>query len=383
MQISHHIAPLIDLIQDAAFDAGLLAHMMRKLASHFSTIYASIEYDSPTIFAKQLHYIESHQNDVKDYESYYASRSLTRKDGMNIGVGDIYVDSMFHDQSALQRSETHNFFRERQMHNLMYACLTKEEQKRSALVLRRGDRGGSFDQEDFDKLRLLFPHIRQTLRMRDRLAEAERYANGLEAALDRLSIGAVILDRLGRVRFANRTTESILQDQDGLSLDRSGCLQAANRADHAVLQRCIATTIGGGIVEQAALVSRPSGCRSYTVTVSPAPSGSAVRTTTTMALVFIADPEQIPQPDRDMLVQAFGLSAAELRVALALYAGLRPQEIATLLALSGNTVKSHLKAIFLKTETASQADLRQRIAALVPPLRIFEADHPASRWRRR
>lgn len=353
--------------------------MMQKIADHFSTVYASIEYDSPTSFARQLHYIEAYQQDVIDYECYYASRSLTRKDGMNIGIGDIYVDPMFYDQTALQRSETHNFFKNRQMHNLMYVCLTKENRKRSALVLRRGDRAGSFEREDFEKLRFLFPHIRQTLRMRDRLAEAERHANGLEAALDRLSIGAIVLDRFGRVRFANRMAEAILQDRDGLYLDRGDCLQAANQAD---LQRCIAATLGGVVVERVAVVPRPSGRRCYTVTVSPAPGGAVARTVAMAALVFIVDPERIPQPGRELLAEAFGLSAAEQRVALALYAGLRPQEIATLLGLSANTVKTHLKAIFLKTETASQADLRQRLAALIPPLRSFDMDRSVSARRR-
>lgn len=56
-----------------------------------------------------------------------------------------------------------------------------------------------------------------------------------------------------------------------------------------------------------------------------------------------------------------GLSRAEFRVCLLLSRGLSVQGVAGELGLSDNTVRSHLRAIYAKTETSSLAELVYRI----------------------
>ena len=60
----------------------------------------------------------------------------------------------------------------------------------------------------------------------------------------------------------------------------------------------------------------------------------------TAAIVFISDSEQMARTTHDFLRAVFGLTPAECRVALLLGDGKSPREIAELLALSRNTVKS-------------------------------------------
>jgi DNA-binding CsgD family transcriptional regulator len=66
----------------------------------------------------------------------------------------------------------------------------------------------------------------------------------------------------------------------------------------------------------------------------------------------------------DRLAQWFGLTPTEARVVDALVDGQTPQDYATRNGVSINAVRFHLKHIFHKTETASQAQLVARIAQM-------------------
>ena len=63
-------------------------------------------------------------------------------------------------------------------------------------------------------------------------------------------------------------------------------------------------------------------------------------------------------------MDAFGLTQAEARVALAAASGNTVGETAKLLNLSPNTIKTHLRRVFAKTATARQAELSGLIAAV-------------------
>ncbi len=75
------------------------------------------------------------------------------------------------------------------------------------------------------------------------------------------------------------------------------------------------------------------------------------------AVVFCHDPDREVETDEDTLIELYGLTHAETAVTLELQRGQRLAQIAERLLLSINTVRSHLKRVFQKTETHSQASL--------------------------
>ena len=93
------------------------------------------------------------------------------------------------------------------------------------------------------------------------------------------------------------------------------------------------------------------------VLISPAQNLQLDLTQPLRAVVFISDPERKARPNSDILRAVFGLTPAECRVALLLGDGKSPQEIAELLALSPNTVKSQVSTIYTKTGTSRHAQL--------------------------
>jgi DNA-binding CsgD family transcriptional regulator len=61
-------------------------------------------------------------------------------------------------------------------------------------------------------------------------------------------------------------------------------------------------------------------------------------------------------------MDAYELTHAEARVALASSLGKTVLETAKLLGLSPNTIKTHLRRVFAKTATARQAELARVVA---------------------
>ena len=74
-------------------------------------------------------------------------------------------------------------------------------------------------------------------------------------------------------------------------------------------------------------------------------------------LLLVIDPEQWPAPPREMLMQTFALTRAEADVAIGIVSGRTLAEVAGDRDIKIGTVRAHLKAVFSKTRTHSQADL--------------------------
>jgi DNA-binding CsgD family transcriptional regulator len=84
-------------------------------------------------------------------------------------------------------------------------------------------------------------------------------------------------------------------------------------------------------------------------------------------LLVTCDPERGRTPPHDMLIDVFGMTPAEARVAADIAAGQRLIEIAAKRRVKISTVQSHSKAVFGKTGTRGQAEL----AALLTRLSVL------------
>jgi DNA-binding CsgD family transcriptional regulator len=83
------------------------------------------------------------------------------------------------------------------------------------------------------------------------------------------------------------------------------------------------------------------------------------------AFVLVLDPEFSPEGGVEhLLARLYGLTRAEAKVALQVLAGNRPSTIADGLGVSIETVKTQLKAVFQKTDTAGQSELMRMLLPL-------------------
>src|SRR5690606_35590809 len=74
-------------------------------------------------------------------------------------------------------------------------------------------------------------------------------------------------------------------------------------------------------------------------------------------IILLTDLDRQPPPSSALLAQVFGLTEAEARIASALTSGLSLTEAADRYGVTRETAKTHLNAIFFKTDTNRQSAL--------------------------
>jgi DNA-binding CsgD family transcriptional regulator len=97
--------------------------------------------------------------------------------------------------------------------------------------------------------------------------------------------------------------------------------------------------------------------------------------------IFVIDPSRRRAVGAQRLMNAYGLTKAEARVAASVSSGRTASKSALALGLSSNTVKTHLRRVFAKTETRGQGELAALLTALgiVKAQDVPEDDRPHQR----
>jgi len=228
------------------------------------------------------------------------------------------------------------------------------------LSIYRGPRAGAFEEQDLPLVRFLEPHIQRAYRLHSQLTASRNQSAGLEAALDSLTMGVILLSPKGQVVTMNRAAERLLADNDGLQAIRGGL--RAKRADESarfdqLVGEATATSAGTGLRPAGALTVSRRDRPPLHLLVSPVGGFDVDDDHPVGAIVFVSDSAQRVRPAHDTLRVLFGLTPAECRLAMLLADGHAPTEIAEMVGVSRNTLKSQLASIYRKTGTSRQAQL--------------------------
>ena len=205
----------------------------------------------------------------------------------------------------------------------------------------------------------LLPHIRQFVRVRQALAQAEALHTSLVHLFDHALIGVLALDRHGRIVETNTRGLRLLQRGDSV-IDRDGTLHARFPADHAILQRLLANALphwGQPVSGGSMTVQRAPGTLPLTLHLSPVPHRADFGAPRIAALVLLVDPVERPQIDPAGLITTLGLTRAESHVAAALAAGHSVRDIAVATRRTQATIRAHSRSIHRKLGLHTQADL--------------------------
>ena len=104
-------------------------------------------------------------------------------------------------------------------------------------------------------------------------------------------------------------------------------------------------------------IPRPSQLRPLSVLVAPLTGKGARQGRRGAAVLYVRDPELPQTTSAAVLADVYGLTASEAKLLQALIQGKRLEDMARDFKVSINTLRTHLKNIFRKTDTKRQSEL--------------------------
>jgi DNA-binding CsgD family transcriptional regulator/PAS domain-containing protein len=240
-----------------------------------------------------------------------------------------------------------------------HALFSKESRGGETLMVGvcRPRRTKDFGSTEITTLRMLLPVLGTALELQRRLGASERHNAALTSVLDRLPTGVILIDRDAHPVFANARAVAIAAEGDGIGFDESGVFGATAAATQRVRGAIAEVAADGMAAVRRLRLERPSLRPALAVTVLPVARlhlGIAGTLAPHCAL-FINEPGAAIEVSE--LSKVYRLTSREGEVAALLAGGLDLKHVAERLGLGVSTVRSHLKRIFSKTGTHSQASL--------------------------
>jgi len=275
------------------------------------------------------------------------------------------------DDRYVQRSEFfQKFLLPRGRRYSMGAHLHQDERFNFYLAFYHAVGREPFADEQVERAQSLVPHFTQLARLMVQHEGLRMASHVGERALDALDPGLFVLDASLDLVFANRRGEALLRDGQWLR-SQGGRLRPghglAGTLD-ALLSQVAATGQPGSLVlrRPAALGEDTASWCGLTALALPPGTGSALSTLFAPARVLLiaSQPDTQRSVTAQQLMQLFGLTQAEARLAQALVRGQSVDDYADTQGLALPTVRSQVRAVLAKTEAPRQQDLVRMLAQL-------------------
>jgi len=231
----------------------------------------------------------------------------------------------------------------------------------------RSERQGPFEADALRLFTQLYPHLRRSLLLGFRLDGYRALQRAEFHVLDRLSVGILLLDRAAKVVVANAAAHAMTASDGPLRL-RNCVLTAFSQTHSQRLGALIGAAMRGMPVGMMS-IPHPIDGRLFTILISSIRSRDIDRfgdlgMRNVTAMLVIHDPACPMEIPVEWIMDAYGLTLAEARVALCAASGATIPEAAQRLNVSPNTIKTHLRRVFAKTGTSRQSELARLMASI-------------------
>ena len=242
----------------------------------------------------------------------------------------------------------------------------------TAVSIFRDAHEPSFDRADAQWMKLLVAHVSRGLGLMQRLDTARLQITSLLASFDRLNFGVVLLNDSMQVLHLNQAGQAVMSRRDGIFINANRQLESnvATKQSRS-LSHWLTTIRDTPAVEQehfleGCRIVRIEGKRHYSIQCAAVPSASlwTAQNEEVRYVVFVIDPSVLQLPSAARLVNVFGLTQAQAKVAREFAGGGSYKEVARRLRVSVETVRSHIKDIYPKTRVKRQADLVRLVLSL-------------------
>ena len=225
---------------------------------------------------------------------------------------------------------------------------------------------GGWESSQLTMLKGLLPHIRQFVRVRQALANAQAQGASIHALLDNRRLGIIHLDRRGRIMEVNDRARALLRHGDAV-VERDGELRARDPTAHPRLERLIARALPPArlAVSGSILLPRSPLLPPFIVHVKPlALRQPDYGTQRVAALVLITEPGRPASIAPHLVAETLGFTPAESHIAVGVAHGQTVREIAAATGRTVETIRGHLKHMYHKQQLSGQGDLIRLVLSL-------------------
>lgn len=249
-------------------------------------------------------------------------------------------------------------------HGICGTVYSTEQHKVQLLVQRTGDQG-HYSREATNLVNGMLPHVRQALRLSELMAAREECLQTALSAAHQHPMPFVLLNAEGCIRYLSPSLEQALPE--GLSLDTQGIKlrpHTLNQQFRCALRNLVQTATHNQAREWRFEIPRLNLPPLWAL-LAPVYPGARPELnfwyTDIHAALYIRDPLSESTERQQDLMQRYGLTDTEARLAADIALGLELKTIAARDHRSIHTLRTQLKSVFLKTQCSRQSQL----AALV------------------
>jgi DNA-binding CsgD family transcriptional regulator/PAS domain-containing protein len=367
--LSSIIGDIYDCVLNPQGWTGVMGRITTAIDAAYSTIALASTTDSHGRFAAQSSWDPEQMRVLQDYD-------FDAIPGLKMAVmGDIDtpVATLSHmSETELQQTPFYQIWAGPQ--GLREACITKfvHTPDRIGLVscTTRVSRG-IVTQDEQRFLAMLSPHLRRASLIGDLLDQVQVTARPYREVLDNLAVPIVLTGPDGAIHYANPLAERMFFEQGPIQ-STNGLIRGRNPAVARALLDAIARAASGDASLGSRGIGLPISSTGHPPAVAyvlPLTSGTArAALRPAYAAVFVSTTTSASPLPEAVLATLFDLTPAEARVLLQIGSGLAAPQVASLLGISENTLKTHLGRIFAKTNARRQAELVRLVSDLTTPL---------------
>lgn len=364
-EMDAHHAEIIAEFYDASVDGTSWQSVLKRLAQALDAeACAMVRRDFAAADGQITHAFGIDTPAQNAYAKRFARDDVWTDDEDRFQAGAAFLGTEIVPESKLASSSLHREWLAPR--GLLHAAFIVVQREGSVvyyvMALRKAVKTG-FAAKDLTLARALAPRLAAAFRVGGDVARERAERLLAFEALDAMPTGVVIVDRSGRIVHANRFAHAVIAGGEGVVITDAGL--TLDRPGHRVRIRDLIAHVEGGrggssLIEPIAYTvprfrqQRPLTCLIVSTagrTDLPEPSDGPA------AILFIGDPERPVAFDATRISRLYGLSRAEARVAALLARGFRLEEAADSLGIAYETVRKHLKQIFVKTSVSRQAEL--------------------------
>ena len=340
-------------------------HFLTQIRKLMNLQHATMIVRPPTATDPGLIYTSGDDTDIAimDTEAGGYTSLYTQDPLVNLPPGEVVTLDEQTPRAQLLKSDYYQLFLK--PYNIDYVAgidWLYEKNSRISVRFTREESQGKFTTNELDFFRLLIPHLEQSVTLGIQLRQLDSERQIYADSISKRSIGIITLDKNGVILQSNATADQYLNGEDGLQQTITQ-IKIANATLNEKLNGYIQEALNAIKHKQRASINalavpRDSGKPDYQIMIKPIPVDTHNESDITPYLtVLIQDPERNLEISVRTLMNLYQLTMSEATIAILLAEGHTTDEVADELDIKKNTVRAHLRSMFVKMGVTQQSML--------------------------